>query len=108
MLSFSSLFLLTVLLLEVRRVNGVNIDRTTCSNLNANSITRALNDMVAMAQVAYDRTVAATDLTSTVGDRRVVTNTFDTYFGVTEAEGRQLRVSHVVGRHFWMTVFSNM
>lgn len=58
-----------------------------------------------MAQVAYDRTVAAADLTSPAGDRRVVTNTFDTYFGVTDPLGRQYRLSHVLGRRFWMAVF---
>ena len=65
--------------------------------------------MVAMAQVAYDRTVAARDLTSSVGDRRVVTNTFNTYFGVTNAaDGRPYRLSSVLGRRFWMAAFDIM
>jgi hypothetical protein len=107
MLAFSSLFLSTILLLAVRKCNAVNIDRTTCSNLNSNIVQRAFNEMVAMAQVAYDRTVAARDQTSAAGDMRVVTNTFNTYFGVTNAAaGRSWRLSNVIGRCFWMAAFS--
>ena len=106
MLPFRTLFLSTVLLLVVIRGSGAaNIDRATCSNLNANTIARAYNDMVAMARVAYDRTVAARDQTSSLGDRRVVTNTFDTYFGVTYAGGRQYRLSNIIGRRFSMALF---
>jgi hypothetical protein len=95
---FNSLFLSIVLLLVVR-CNGLTFDRT-CSRLNQYGITRAYNDMVAMAQVAYDRTVAASEMRSPPGERRVVTNTFNTYFGVTPADGRQYRLSNIIGRRF--------
>jgi len=63
--------------------------------------------MVAMAQVAYDRTVAARDGTSAAGDQRVVSNTFITYFGAA-ADGRHFRLSNLIGRLFWMAAFDIM
>lgn len=60
-----------------------------------------------MARVAHDRTVAARDETSSLGDRRVVINNFNTYFGVEETGSRQYRVSSIIGGHFWMAVFGN-
>jgi len=109
MLAFSSLFLSTILfLLALTKCNAVIIDRVTCSNLRAISVQSAWNDMVAMAQVAYRRTVAARDGTSPPGEMRVVTNTFNTYFGVTNAvDGLPYRLSSVIGRRcFWMAAFS--
>ena|SRR6266480_6451311 len=100
---YSSLLLFTVLGLLIIRCNGIPnvvIDRITCGPLYANVITRGFNDMVAMAQTAHDRTVAARDLTSPAGDRRVVTNTFNTYFGV--AQGLSYRLSNIIGKRFWI------
>jgi hypothetical protein len=65
--------------------------------------------MVAMAQVAHRRTVAARDQTSPAGDQRVVINTFNTYFGVTNAaDGRPFRLSSVIGRCFWMAALMQL
>jgi hypothetical protein len=100
MLPFSSLFLLTVLLLIVTRCNGVaniNFDGT-CSNVQRYTITRAFNEMLAMAQVAYDRTVTASEMKSPAGEMRVVANTFYTYFG--DPADQKDRLSSVIGRRF--------
>ena len=99
MLPFRSLFLL--LLLTLNGVVGISIEPTTCSNINANIIRLALNDMVAMAQVAYDRSVGARDATTPVRDRGIVAFTFNTYFGLTEP-GRSNRLGSIIGRCFWM------
>ncbi|SRR6266480_1711875 len=100
MLPFRSLFLL--LLLTLNGVIGITIEPTTCSNINANIITLALNDMVAMAQVAYDRSVGARDGTS-LRDRRVVTFTFNTYFGIRQRDHLN-RLGSVIGRCFWIAI----
>jgi hypothetical protein len=101
MLPFRSLFLL--LLLTLNGVIGISIEPTTCSNINANIINLALNDMVAMAQVAYDRSVGARDGTTPLRDRGVVGLTFNTYFGLTQP-GHSNRLGSVIGRCFWIAV----
>ena len=61
--------------------------------------------MVAMVQTAYDRSVAARDLTSPPGATRIVINTFNSYFGITPADGKDYRVENIIGNflddHFW-------
>jgi hypothetical protein len=101
MLPFRSLFLL--LLLTLNGVIGITIEPTTCSNINGNIITLALNDMVAMAQVAYDRTVGARDGTTSLRDRGVVGFTFNTYFGLTQP-GHLNRLGSLIGRCFWIAI----
>lgn len=104
MLLFNSLFLSSVLLLAAKRVNclwpGVVVDPGTCSVQQTNSINLALNEAQAMAQVAHARTVATVDLTSPAGDRRVVYNNYERFFGANTPGGSSFRVSMVVGRRF--------
>jgi hypothetical protein len=104
MLSFSSLFLSTLLLLAARKGNcapNVDVDRVTCSNLNAITIARAFEEMLDIAQVAYTRSVGADTATSPAVDRRVVINNFETYFGgTTVVDGRTYRLSQVIGKVF--------
>lgn len=100
MLLYTAKFLSTiVLLLVVRRCNGAltyNFD-ATCSDQDKTTITNAFNEMLAMANTAYTRTTAARVMSSPPGDRRVVTNTFNSYFGVTPDTGRDFRISNVIG-----------
>ncbi len=108
MLPFRLLFLLIVLLLTL--LNGVTsygiiIDHTTCSNTNANIIQLALNDMVAMAQVAYDHTVGARDMITSLTDMTVVIRTFDTYFGL-GAPNHLYRLQILICRYFWIAMFN--
>ena len=54
-----------------------------------------------MARVAYDRSAAARDGTSPPQEQRVVSYTFNTYFGILDfGRGRDYRISSVMGRRF--------
>jgi len=104
MLLFNSLFLSSVLLLAARRVNcvwpNVIVDTVTCQAQQANALNQAFNEALAIAQVARARTVAAFDLTSPPGDRRVVHNNFQWFFGANTLQGLDFRKLMVLGRRF--------
>jgi hypothetical protein len=87
---------------------NIFFETTTCNDANEETIAGAFNDMVNMAEVAYDRTVAAMLLSSSPSDRLVVLFTFQTYFSLFTEEGIENRKAVLLRRHFWMAVFGIM
>lgn len=83
----SNLLGLLVLLISLALRNGncdITIDTATCAagDVNfENSVLEAFDEMVAMAEAAYFRTIKTLSNELPSGNMRVVENTFRTYFG---------------------------
>jgi hypothetical protein len=110
-LYFFSLLLITAVYVA-RRCSAQTLPpyitiQNTCSDLQSGIIAAAFNEMVNMAQVAYDRTTEVGDETKSPQDIEAVAFTFNAFFSITEFAGLKDRVGSVLGRRFW-TVLSIM
>jgi hypothetical protein len=75
------------------------IDPTTCARYRQ-TIQGALNEMVEMSSVAYDRTEEIWNLQTPIDEMRVVLNTFDSYFGSNDDQQTETSARDILCRFF--------
>jgi hypothetical protein len=78
------------LILTAQNCVSVSINEASCRGRKAD-LTLALDEMAAMADIAFSRSKGFQTSTSTVADRRIVYFTFRAYFGVGSDAGTVLR-----------------
>src|SRR5579871_2440713 len=94
---------------EIRPLpSWINIDDETCSKVQAASVRNAFSQMVDIAEAAYSRTTAARTGQLPRLNSLLILWTFNIYFSLTQAVGARGRLTSVIGRRFWMTVFGIM
>jgi hypothetical protein len=98
MLSFNLIVYSIILILAVQKVKpAISIDQQTCRN-DSPHVVAALREMSSIAGFAYTSLDRSTQGAMSPGERRVVYNTFDTFFKALPVRDLISKVNTLSGR----------
>jgi hypothetical protein len=99
MLSNVFVYLIILLAAIERAKPQITIDQDSCAP-HMQTMQAALNEMVEMSSVAYDRTEELWNLQASIDELRVVLNTFDSYFASNNDQQTEISARDILCRFF--------